>query len=171
MGYITTYRLEAYETHIIDCNQWGKLVGSITDPSFDKDHLIKIYNKDGVEYKWFRYENEMIRLSQYFPNLTFVISGEGEDREDNWSESWQNGKRLTYWFSEIGDKFLRWAKIKAPDAYQAFINELTETYSSYPHNGHNFRIGLPSRPSPIVPSIPSKPIGPIIGIPRIPQIP
>lgn len=44
------------------------------------------------EWKWYEYEHDMIEFSKEFPNLCFTLEGDGEDREDWWTEWFQNGK-------------------------------------------------------------------------------
>lgn len=42
--------------------------------------------------KWYDYERDMINLSKEFPEVIFVLYGEGEEREDIWRSFFKNGK-------------------------------------------------------------------------------
>lgn len=34
--------------------------------------------------KWYRHEEDLVELSKEFPEVTFLLEGEGEDRDDMW---------------------------------------------------------------------------------------
>ena len=42
--------------------------------------------------KWYEHEEDMIACSKEFPDLTFLLHGEGEESGDMWDEYFQNGK-------------------------------------------------------------------------------
>lgn len=56
----------------------------------DNDKAIVFDNRDSV--KWYDYEEQMIELSRYFPDMVFRVSGEGEDVGDEWQAFFHNGK-------------------------------------------------------------------------------
>lgn len=43
------------------------------------------------ELKWYDYEEDLEELSKEYPDLIFILSGEGEDREDVWRKWFCNG--------------------------------------------------------------------------------
>ena len=43
------------------------------------------------ELKWYDHTEDMVEVSKQFPELTFVLYGEGEDSEDIWCEYFNNG--------------------------------------------------------------------------------
>jgi hypothetical protein len=47
--------------------------------------------------EWFDYEDVMCFVSQEFPELMIIISGDGEDSDDLWREAWQDGKVVARW--------------------------------------------------------------------------
>jgi hypothetical protein len=42
--------------------------------------------------KWYDHHDDMIALSKEFPDVMFMLKGEGEDRDDNWRLFVQNGE-------------------------------------------------------------------------------
>lgn len=42
--------------------------------------------------KWYDHTNDMIEISKQFPNITFILDGEGEERSDIWREYYCNGE-------------------------------------------------------------------------------
>ena len=43
------------------------------------------------EVKWYELDSDMSKLSKLCPDFTFIIEGQGEDREDWWIKWWENG--------------------------------------------------------------------------------
>ena len=41
--------------------------------------------------KWYDHDDDLIALSKKFPDVTFVLYGEGEERDDNWITYYKNG--------------------------------------------------------------------------------
>lgn len=46
---------------------------------------------DWKEVKWYELDSDMSKLSKLCPDFTFIIEGQGEDREDWWIKWWENG--------------------------------------------------------------------------------
>lgn len=44
------------------------------------------------EMKWYEWESDMLTLSSEFPEIEFVLYGEGEERDDNWRAFFKNGE-------------------------------------------------------------------------------
>lgn len=42
--------------------------------------------------KWYNWERDMTNLSEHFPEIEFVLYGEGEERDDTWRAFFKNGK-------------------------------------------------------------------------------
>lgn len=52
---------------------------------------------DGEEAcKWYEHEEDMLELSRAFPNVTFKLHGDGEEKEDMWDSYYKNGKSVNY---------------------------------------------------------------------------
>ena len=88
MGYQTYYRLS------LEPLDEAKLVEVI-----EAEEMLGIFDHEGNAtdwYKWYEYRKDMIAISRRYPDLIFCLEGEGEDREDNWIEFFQDGsfKRL-----------------------------------------------------------------------------
>jgi hypothetical protein len=86
MGYYTNYSLEVseltpelddfFEKETHDCGKrfYSRLLN---------------YKSEGI--KWYDHENDMIELSKKFPDILFILKGEGEDAEDLWVKYFLNG--------------------------------------------------------------------------------
>lgn len=44
------------------------------------------------EVKWYEHPEDMEALSKAFPEITFLLHGDGEDKHDEWDEYWLNGE-------------------------------------------------------------------------------
>ena len=42
--------------------------------------------------KWYDYEDHMIEISKKYPDIVFVLHGEGEEHDDIWNEYYCNGE-------------------------------------------------------------------------------
>ena len=97
MGYYTRYSLEVrgiknVEEHtslrdFIESNHYNYC--------FQEDKM-DLYESEAYfapeeECKWYNHEEDMINLSKRFPDMTFCLEGEGEDREDMWRKYFHNG--------------------------------------------------------------------------------
>lgn len=43
------------------------------------------------EVKWYDHKDHMKQLSKEYPDVTFILSGDGEEQGDVWREVWVNG--------------------------------------------------------------------------------
>lgn len=90
MGYYTYYNLEAYENgaHVTTEREEEicTVASEITGIAFD--HFEDL-SWDSM--KWYDHEDDMLELSKRFPDVTFVLYGEGEERDDNWVAYYKNG--------------------------------------------------------------------------------
>ena len=94
MGYYTRYSLEV--RGIKDVQEHATLRELVDKfDCFQKDEFelyeSKAYFYPDDEVKWYRHENDMLRLSQFFPDMTFCLEGIGEDNEDMWRKYFHNG--------------------------------------------------------------------------------
>jgi len=103
MGYYTFYVLTA--RNIKDEQRYNELVAAMvkmelyatenTDGVFDIGHYYE-KDKEAVfdsydETKWYEHDYDMMKLSKLFPEVTFKLHGEGEEKEDLWNKYFQNG--------------------------------------------------------------------------------
>lgn len=44
------------------------------------------------EMTWYEHDEDMIKLSLAFPDILFILSGDGEEHVDSWKGYYKNGK-------------------------------------------------------------------------------
>lgn len=82
MGYYTRYRLE-YDEKLLPDNEVDNLIDIIDElPIHDYSDSCK----------WYEHEEEMVSISEQFPTILFILSGEGEESGDIWRKYFKNGK-------------------------------------------------------------------------------
>jgi hypothetical protein len=103
MGYYTYYSMEAQ--HINDREQYNSIIDEMK-----KHELFSYEDNAGVfdsgtyhaesntaffeaydDCKWYDHAKDMREFSKLFPNVTFRLHGEGEERDDMWYEYFHNG--------------------------------------------------------------------------------
>ncbi|CAM3634827.1 hypothetical protein [Mesobacillus zeae] len=89
MGYYTSYTLKVHEgeRRIQDI-----LAEEFDNGEFDLEYIL---DEDGNPYdscKWYDHEKDMRSFSKLYPDVTFVLSGEGEEAGDLWKKYFRNGK-------------------------------------------------------------------------------
>lgn len=89
MGYYTRYEIEAM-------NDSMELDMALMSRDMDLEHLIASYtgyeNPFDDTCKWYDHMIDMGQFSKDFPNVTFKLSGEGEEMTDLWVAYFRNGK-------------------------------------------------------------------------------
>jgi len=104
MGYYTYFSMEA--RGIKDENEYNSIIDAMKKNelmSYDDVYGIfdegKFYENDGSasfeayqEAKWYDCEYDMVKFSKLFPDVTFKLSGDGEERDDMWREYFHNGE-------------------------------------------------------------------------------
>ena len=102
MGYYTRYTLEVRK--ITDENEYEAIIEELKEDNIYGDsgvfsdseysyHEAIFYSDE--EVKWYDHTHDMERMSLVFPNVMFMLHGEGEDRDDMWNEFYYNGKSET----------------------------------------------------------------------------
>jgi hypothetical protein len=81
MGYYTRYKLE-----IVEGNDYK------TDYEKEIGKAIGYINCFEDEIKWYEHEKDMRKFSKKYPKTIFALNGEGEERDDIWTEYYKNGK-------------------------------------------------------------------------------
>lgn len=64
-------------------------LGRDYDAESDNDYLEDVL--DVANWKWYECDNDMAELSKQFPEYTFVLEGDGEEKQDWWIHWWENG--------------------------------------------------------------------------------
>ena len=110
MGYYTSFELETKEA--IDIKFFLQKFNECLQKNSDfcypfKDDITKLEQelKENIEieksklnllsgdvYKWYEHAEDLTLLSEKIPNITFILYGEGEERDDIWKEYFKNGK-------------------------------------------------------------------------------
>ena len=93
MGYYTYYKLEISPRYTkeeelkltLDIAKFFGLRDEVTINTHFDDFLEE-------EIKWYDHEENMIELSEKYPNYLFTLSGEGEESGDIWRTYFKNGK-------------------------------------------------------------------------------
>lgn len=90
MGYYTFFNLDAYENYSYVTTEREEEISTVLSEIVD----IAFNNFGGLSYdslKWYDHDDDMLKLSKMFPDVTFVLYGEGEERDDNWVTYYKNG--------------------------------------------------------------------------------
>lgn len=91
MGYYTNYTLDCYDKYGIaqDISLSTELGAKLTaalhriSPNYFDDDF-NLMNLPYQEWKWYDHEEDVLALSNEFPEYTFILEGEGEDHYDTW---------------------------------------------------------------------------------------
>lgn len=99
MGYYTNYALQAYPYDMLRRKpkdiELPDSVCKAIEAEIEKMDLCGDGNIVGGYYceaKWYDYERDMCLLSRKFPDVLFVLHGEGADSDDLWDAYFQDGK-------------------------------------------------------------------------------
>ncbi len=88
MGYYTNFNLTT-----IGNSDIAEILAQIPEEEFeDKFYAIDECGDCNCEAKWYEHETDIRELSLKFPEVVFVLSGEGEEKDDIWKKYFQNGK-------------------------------------------------------------------------------
>jgi hypothetical protein len=105
MGYYTTFYIKAIDLKpdparpkfglyfFEEVNLYEAGVGERRDGRFSIG--------DGEPCKWYEHEEDVRKLSAEYPDVVFVLDGEGEEAGDVWRKFFLNGKLVHSWSPEI----------------------------------------------------------------------
>ena len=97
MGYYTFYSLSVKNA---DADSYAKLTNRLIEKELVGnvfDHPCPYRQNQNViftsyeERKWYDCKEDMIKISEEFPQLVFELEGDGEDKEDYWRAYFHNG--------------------------------------------------------------------------------
>ncbi len=83
MGYYTQFTIDVEYPHGYD----GEILRDVFSPTYGELRI----GRELYEMKWYDHEREMIEFSKKHPNLEFILTGEGEERDDVWKKYFKNG--------------------------------------------------------------------------------
>jgi hypothetical protein len=84
MGYYTHYTLKS-EPNIINTSEFKEKFNEICG-DYTLDYVLE------EECKWYKNEEHMREVSKNFPEVLFMLTGEGEESGDMWRKYFFNGK-------------------------------------------------------------------------------
>lgn len=104
MGYYTRYSLDTYPDR-----NWLE-----NTPADELEDYFSQYNAkylfEGEGYKWYDHQEDMKVVASKYPNVLFVLSGEGEESGDIWREYYLNDKFFDAQASIVFPAAPDWAK-------------------------------------------------------------
>lgn len=103
MGYMTRYDLEVegatYKEEVTGEDADGNTVTVFVTKQINLETLKReISNEVGYDYafsdecKWYDHDDDMKKFSKKYPEILFILSGEGEESGDLWRKYYKNGK-------------------------------------------------------------------------------
>ena len=116
MGYETRYSLEIESSNFmkeikgVDANGKPASVFVNERPDLDdlKQQIAKLSEYDylwSAHCEWYDHEKDMRSFSRSYPDVLFILSGEGEDSGDLWRAYFKNGKMQRVAAKIVYDKF------------------------------------------------------------------
>jgi len=94
MGYYTSYNLQVEPADTIEFIR----AAMKQDAYSDLDGLASCQYRQSFgcyEAKWYNWEEDMKKLSALFPDVTFTLTGDGEEAEDSWKTVFKGGEVLS----------------------------------------------------------------------------
>ena len=94
MGYYTEYDLNMMPW---PCEDKEREIKANIIARIDSIDISKVEDSDiewflSSEMKWYHYREDMLEVSKMFPDIMFILHGEGEDHDDMWYEYYCNGE-------------------------------------------------------------------------------
>lgn len=114
-----------------DSDEYKEFLSQIDDTNTDKKLLSKLIRSD-VGCIGFSFLNKikdefMHRVSLTWPELTFKLQGEGEDRGDEWFDTWINGTKTESTDRHYRNDYIaRRFEVEHPEIYERYIKERYE---------------------------------------------
>lgn len=101
MGYTTSYTLHAKANRPLTDDDVARIDESldeleVLDYALTEGWLDKYNNM--IEWgacdmvKWYQHEEDMLKISKWFPEFTFCLFGDGESGDDHWAHYFHNGE-------------------------------------------------------------------------------
>lgn len=99
MGYYTSFHLDVYQHDdwIGERKDFQAIPDDICDELEKEIDRIGVFEDGNIldgywgYAKWYRSDEDMLKLSTKFPDLLFILHGDGEDSEDLWNTYYHNG--------------------------------------------------------------------------------
>lgn len=93
MSYRTNFTLQAAEIdkHTFDVIDEALITINADMEPTEPDPADTDFNWHGSDLSWYDHEEDMVKLSQQFPDILFILSGNGENAEDLWKKYFFGG--------------------------------------------------------------------------------
>lgn len=101
MGYRTNYKLKMKN---LTEEQEMMMIGYITkhqNEFYGEDILSDLIKYKEYEATWYDHKLDMEKISSKFPEVEFILSGEGEENDNIWEETYLNGEIISAKIAEI----------------------------------------------------------------------
>jgi hypothetical protein len=99
MGYYTTYNLSTLPEISKESEVYGRIrawLSAREQSNTDFDSVVKCWvDESADETTWYEHEADMTALSEAFPEITFTLSGYGDEREDVWEKVFVGGAMVS----------------------------------------------------------------------------
>lgn len=89
MGYNTSFSLEL---HDCDADQTSLIIRGFRNFSHNAAYALDEEGTEQNTCKWYRYKAELTRFSLNYPEVLFLLAGEGEENGDMWKLYVKGGK-------------------------------------------------------------------------------
>ena len=101
MGYYTSYNLDVnnvksqaeHDALYEALNKKGIIGYAFYGGDWDKKNTSSFWNDDCV--KWYDHDTDMLEISKQFAEMTFKLTGVGEEDDDRWYTLYRNGESET----------------------------------------------------------------------------
>lgn len=95
MGYYTHYKLVVKNEDHPQHEKFVEWIENEPEPDDGSYRLHDFWTDEAESCKWYDHEKEVAAMSKQFPELIFVLSGEGEESGDIWIKYFKDGKVQT----------------------------------------------------------------------------
>jgi hypothetical protein len=92
MGYYTNYKLTL---HLDPNSQYDEIEVYFNDSEHEGEYWHGILDGDRGSMKWYDHDDDMLAISELFPDVVFKLEGEAEESGDLWIKYYKNGKKQT----------------------------------------------------------------------------
>lgn len=89
MGYETTFILEA-DFSKVPSEQLELTQLKVEKALYANDYQIRL--SESFSGKWYDHHDDMLKISSQFPEVLFMLEGNGEENDDIWESEYLNGK-------------------------------------------------------------------------------
>ena len=93
MGYYTRYTLSLVGAANPDDEL--RIIHQLREWNEYAEHAFSDAGSQSSEVKWYDHEDDLLDFSRRFPQVTFKLSGRGEENGDIWDKYFRNGKMQT----------------------------------------------------------------------------